>query len=83
MAVDTLYQRLAESGLDYGTVFQGMRAAWRAGDDIFAEVVLPDTARQDAERSGIHPAALDAVLHSLALGGNAEGPRGSRSSGPV
>ncbi|MDF5759391.1 type I polyketide synthase, partial [Spongiactinospora sp. TRM90649] len=60
------YDELAErAGLAYGPVFRGLRAAWRRGDEIFAEVALPDDARADAARSGIHPALLDAVLHAL------------------
>ncbi|ADJ42440.1 rifamycin polyketide synthase [Amycolatopsis mediterranei S699] len=39
----------------------GVPAIWRAGDEIFAEVSLPDDA--DAEAFGIHPALLDAALH--------------------
>ncbi|GAA3435943.1 type I polyketide synthase [Kutzneria kofuensis] len=63
VAVDDLYEQLADAGLGYGPVFQGLRAAWRLGDDVFAEVVLPD----DAGRYGIHPALLDSALHAIGL----------------
>ncbi|WP_329340040.1 type I polyketide synthase [Streptomyces sp. NBC_00663] len=68
VAVDDLYERLAGLGLDYGPVFRGVRAAWRRGDDVFAEVALPEEHRVEAERFGIHPALLDAALHVTGVG---------------
>jgi NADPH:quinone reductase-like Zn-dependent oxidoreductase len=62
---DGAYQALAESGLEYGPAFQGLRAAWRRGDDMFAEVALPDGIETGG--FGIHPALLDAALHASAL----------------
>ncbi|AOR29815.1 hypothetical protein BFF78_00780 [Streptomyces fodineus] len=59
--VDDLYARLADIGLDYGPMFQGVRAAWRSGGEVFAEVALPDGA--GAEGFGLHPALFDAALH--------------------
>src|SRR5262249_4442876 len=38
LTLDGLYDRLAERGLDYGPDFRGLRAAWKRGDEIFAEV---------------------------------------------
>ncbi|WP_413105775.1 type I polyketide synthase [Streptomyces sp. Inha503] len=70
-AVDVggLYERFARTGLGYGPSFQGLRAVWRKGDEVFAEVRLAEEARQDAERFGLHPALLDAALHAMAFGG--------------
>ena len=45
------YARLAEAGYEYGPAFQGLRAAWRSGDAILAELKLPDAA--DAGRFGL------------------------------
>ncbi|MFD0386209.1 polyketide synthase dehydratase domain-containing protein [Streptomyces stramineus] len=39
---------MAELGFTYGPVFQGLRAAWRHGADILAEVCLPDAVTEDA-----------------------------------
>ncbi|WP_435797932.1 type I polyketide synthase, partial [Streptomyces klenkii] len=64
-----LYPDLAESGLDYGPHFQGLRTAWRRGDEVFAEAVLPDAAEGDAPAYGLHPALLDAALHVCAFNG--------------
>ncbi|MEU2870580.1 SDR family NAD(P)-dependent oxidoreductase, partial [Streptomyces olivoreticuli] len=63
VGVGDLYDRLAEQGYGYGPVFQGVRAAWRRGDEIFAEVALPDAVSGDTAGFGIHPALLDAVFH--------------------
>ncbi|MFI9328319.1 SDR family NAD(P)-dependent oxidoreductase [Kitasatospora sp. NPDC052868] len=61
------YGTLADQGYDYGPAFQGLRALWRAGDEVYAEVGLPEEYRGDAERFGVHPALLDAALHSILL----------------
>jgi acyl transferase domain-containing protein len=63
--VDDFYDRLADHGLEYGPVFQGLRRAWRLGDDLLAEVALPDEVA--GEEFCVHPALLDAVLHVIAL----------------
>ncbi|MEU4213657.1 type I polyketide synthase, partial [Streptomyces sp. NPDC026206] len=62
LAIDALYDRLTDLGYDYGPVFQGVRAAWRNGDETYAEVELPDS--NDGEAFGIHPALFDAALQS-------------------
>jgi acyl transferase domain-containing protein len=61
------YPALADAGYHYGPAFQGLTAAWRRGDDVYAEVQLPEPAREDAGRYGIHPALLDAALHACGL----------------
>ena len=55
------YHRMAESGMNHGPSFKGLRAVWRHGDELFAEVALPDGV-DDASGFGIHPALLDAAL---------------------
>ncbi|MEU5053668.1 type I polyketide synthase, partial [Streptomyces sp. NPDC021096] len=67
LELDGFYDRVAETGFAYGPMFQGLRAAWRRGDDVFAEVALPETAGSDAGAFGIHPALLDATLHASAF----------------
>nr|AXL06718.1 polyketide synthase [uncultured bacterium] len=61
------YDRLAQVGYGYGTIFRTVRAVWRRDDEVFAEVALPEEHRDDAGRFGIHPALLDAALHSTML----------------
>ncbi|MBL1108588.1 SDR family NAD(P)-dependent oxidoreductase [Streptomyces sp. 5-8] len=58
-----LYPALARTGYGYGEVFQGLRAMWRRGDELFAEAALPESARATAAAFGVHPALLDAALH--------------------
>ncbi|MGW2961035.1 type I polyketide synthase [Streptomyces sp. NPDC001220] len=67
VAVDAAYADLAARGLGYGPAFQGLRAAWRRGDVLFADIALPDELRDRARGFGLHPALLDAALHALAL----------------
>ncbi|QUQ65445.1 type I polyketide synthase [Kutzneria sp. CA-103260] len=61
--VTDLYDRLAARGYGYGPAFQGVRAAWRRGDEVFAEVSLPAAAGESGS-FGVHPALLDAALHA-------------------
>ncbi|MFE3024883.1 type I polyketide synthase [Nocardia tengchongensis] len=59
------YRVLDHLGLRYGDAFQGLDAAWRRGEEFFAEVRLPDDAASEATRFGVHPALFDAALHAL------------------
>jgi acyl transferase domain-containing protein/surfactin synthase thioesterase subunit len=58
------YRFLAARGLSYGPTFQGIAGLWRGEDEAFARVTLPAQAMSDGY--GIHPAFLDACLHSYA-----------------
>ena len=64
--LDDLYERLAERGFEYGPVFQGLHGVWRRGEEVFAEVSLPEQQRRAALDFGLHPALLDATLHAIA-----------------
>ncbi len=64
--LDGFYPELNAAGLEYGPVFQGVRAAWRHGYEVFAEVALPEDVAGGP--FGLHPALLDAALHGLGLG---------------
>ena len=67
ISLDGLYERLSGAGLTYDHAFLGLRAAWRRTGEIFAEVQLPEGTAPEADRFGLHPALLDAVLHAAAL----------------
>ncbi|MYX14680.1 SDR family NAD(P)-dependent oxidoreductase [Streptomyces sp. SID8374] len=58
------YERLRGRGYAYGPAFQGLRAAWRRGTDVYAEVALAEPARTEAASFGLHPALLDAAMHA-------------------
>ncbi|MFG1892372.1 type I polyketide synthase, partial [Micromonospora sp. NPDC049051] len=66
--VSELTGRAARAGFAYGPAFQGLRAAWRVGTDVYAEVALPEPAADDAGAYGLHPALLDAAVQAVGLG---------------
>ncbi|MFG1920208.1 SDR family NAD(P)-dependent oxidoreductase [Micromonospora sp. NPDC048898] len=70
VAVDGLYDRLAERGLGYGPAFRGLRAAWRDGEHLYAELTVPD----EVIGHRVHPAVLDAALHLALLAGAGDDP---------
>ncbi|WP_183091492.1 type I polyketide synthase [Streptomyces radicis] len=59
------YRRIAEAGFGYGPLFQGLTAAWRDGDTLYAEVALPSGVAPGGY--GVHPGLLDSALHPVAL----------------
>src|SRR3984885_8832355 len=67
LGTGSFYDRAAETGYDYGPAFQGLKAAWRHADDIYAEAVLQDDQLGEANSYCIHPALLDAALHIALL----------------
>ena len=69
--LDGLYESFLSSGLTYEGAFRGLLAAYRRGDELYAEVKLPESVSKDAPNYGLHPALLDAALHVLALQGGA------------
>ncbi|WP_066370950.1 type I polyketide synthase [Herbidospora mongoliensis] len=71
--LDGFYEALEESGYGYGPTFQGLKAAWRDGERVYAEVALPEEAETGG--FGVHPALLDAALHVSGLVTGGEGTR--------
>jgi malonyl CoA-acyl carrier protein transacylase/NADP-dependent 3-hydroxy acid dehydrogenase YdfG len=67
LVVDGLYDSFTAGGRGYGPTFRGLKAAWRRGQDIFAEVALPADAAADADAFGLHPALLDAAMQAAGL----------------
>ncbi|WP_156688864.1 type I polyketide synthase [Mycobacterium sp. Marseille-P9652] len=63
------YGRLAERGYEYGPAFRGLGALWRRGDELFAEVAVPDDHGGPAAGFGMHPVLLDAALHAFGVAG--------------
>ncbi|MGV0638387.1 type I polyketide synthase [Mycobacterium kansasii] len=60
--VTDVYELLAQRGYGYGPAFRGLRAAWRRGREIYAEVAASEDVK--VAGFGIHPAVLDAALHA-------------------
>ncbi|MFE6881615.1 SDR family NAD(P)-dependent oxidoreductase [Streptomyces sp. NPDC057702] len=76
--LDGFYEGLAAAGFEYGPAFQGLRAAWRGEDGVYAEIELAEAQHGDVATFGVHPALLDSALHACMLGGlleDAGGPR--------
>ncbi len=67
LPAEDAYERIASAGIAYGPTFRGLNAAWRRGDELFAEVQLPESERKNAASYGVHPALLDAALHVVVL----------------
>ncbi|MER5362059.1 SDR family NAD(P)-dependent oxidoreductase [Streptomyces sp. NPDC002785] len=65
---DAFYPSMAEAGYAYGPAFRGLRSVWTRGEDIFADVALPEEHEDDARHFGLHPALLDAALHAAGFG---------------
>ncbi|MER5936568.1 type I polyketide synthase [Streptomyces sp. NPDC001928] len=65
VALDSFYADRALTGFGYGPAFQGLRAAWRRGDEVFVEAELPE----GTEPGGfvLHPALFDAALQGTSL----------------
>ncbi|MGC1850825.1 MAG: SDR family NAD(P)-dependent oxidoreductase [Solirubrobacterales bacterium] len=69
------YENLIAFGFEYGPAFQGLTAAWRDGERIYAEVSLPEESAHEAQGFGIHPALLDSALQAAMLATAGEGVR--------
>ncbi|MFF2192597.1 type I polyketide synthase [Streptomyces sp. NPDC058157] len=67
--LDALYGAFDGAGYHYGPAFRGLRAAWRSGEEVFAEVELPAELPGGAGAFGLHPALFDAALHGTFLQG--------------
>ncbi|MFI0985953.1 SDR family NAD(P)-dependent oxidoreductase [Streptomyces exfoliatus] len=74
LPLDGCYEGLAVAGYAYGPVFRGLRAAWRDGTELFADVALPPSVT-DAASYGLHPALLDAALHPIVMAALDDGDR--------
>ncbi|WTH66225.1 acyltransferase domain-containing protein (plasmid) [Streptomyces sp. NBC_01546] len=61
--LDGFYTGFRERGLDYGPAFQGLTELWRKGDTAYGLIRLPEGLA--ADDFGVHPALLDAALHTL------------------
>ncbi|MPY62259.1 type I polyketide synthase, partial [Streptomyces spongiae] len=65
VVLDGFYADRAVTGFGYGPAFQGLRAAWRRGDEVFVEAELPDGT--EPRGFALHPALFDAALQGTSL----------------
>ncbi|KOV87475.1 type I polyketide synthase [Streptomyces sp. NRRL WC-3618] len=61
------YASLAGRGYEFGPAFRALHGLWRRGEELFAELRLPDEAPLGFAGPGLHPVLADAALHALAL----------------
>ncbi|MEU5778494.1 SDR family NAD(P)-dependent oxidoreductase [Streptomyces venezuelae] len=78
--VGAFYDGVAAAGYEYGPAFRGLRAMWRQGEELLAEVELPEQAGSPAG-FGIHPALLDAALHPLLAQRSLDGAESGAGAG--
>ncbi|MEC9465245.1 MAG: SDR family NAD(P)-dependent oxidoreductase, partial [Myxococcota bacterium] len=69
LELDGFYEELRERGFDYGPSFQGLQEAWRTPRAAYGRVSLPERLTTSANAYGLHPALLDAALHTLMAAG--------------
>jgi acyl transferase domain-containing protein/NADPH:quinone reductase-like Zn-dependent oxidoreductase len=77
----SFYDGLA--GVTYGPEFRGLTAAWRCGEEVFAEVALGEGVT--AQPFVVHPVLLDAALQAIGLGPWAQpgGPLAAADGSPL
>ena len=66
--LDELVRRPGRRGFAYGPAFQGLRAAWRRGDEVFVEAELPGTAPTPAGSACTRHCSTP-LLHAVAFAG--------------
>ncbi|MEK8168867.1 polyketide synthase dehydratase domain-containing protein [Streptomyces sp. M19] len=55
LPVDEAYETMAAAGFPYGPAFQGLRSAWRRGEEVFLEAALAEEQSAEADAYGLHP----------------------------
>ncbi|WP_443072524.1 thioester reductase domain-containing protein [Streptomyces sp. NBC_01485] len=67
--IEHYYDDAAERGHGFGPALRGLRAVWRRGEEVLAEVEVPAERRDEAARFGLHPALLEAVVQAASFTG--------------
>ena len=68
--VTDAYSDIAARGYQYGPAFQGLKTIWRRGEEIFAEVAIPEDLQSTG--FGVHPVLLDSALHAVLVAADHE-----------
>ncbi|WP_440083610.1 type I polyketide synthase [Streptosporangium sp. LJ11] len=61
------YEDLARRGHGYGPAFRALRALWRLGEEVYADVALPEDEDSGSAGFCVHPVLLDTALQALAV----------------
>ena len=68
---------VSRGGWPARTGFRGLRALWRLGEEVFAEVRLTEDTTSEAGLFGLHPALLEAALHKTDAAGHGNAAEGA------
>jgi NADPH:quinone reductase-like Zn-dependent oxidoreductase/acyl carrier protein len=63
--IPSLYEALAQRGLNYGPAFQCVRTLQQGASEVFAELALGDAEAKAVDTYRVHPALLDAAFQAL------------------
>ncbi|WP_069773798.1 type I polyketide synthase, partial [Streptomyces sp. LUP30] len=66
---DALPMPEPELRLEYGAVHSAVHGVWRRDAEVFAEISVPDTLREEARRFGLHPVLAQALLSLAGIKG--------------
>nr|WP_087992202.1 SDR family NAD(P)-dependent oxidoreductase [Bacillus subtilis] len=61
------YQHFSRMGLDYRSGFQSLTAVYCSGQEVLAELVLPEQLKNDFEHFKLHPSLIDGGFQSVAF----------------
>jgi polyketide synthase 12 len=65
LAIEDFDAHMSEIGLDYGPAFLGVSSVWRNGEELYAELSLPERERAQAGDYLLHPALFDAGVQVI------------------
>ncbi|MET8979301.1 type I polyketide synthase [Streptomyces sp. NPDC004539] len=65
--IEVDYASPAERGYEFGPAFRAVHRLWRRGEELFAELRLPEEAPGGFTGTGLHPVLVDAALHTRVL----------------
>ncbi|MFE2136750.1 SDR family NAD(P)-dependent oxidoreductase, partial [Streptomyces sp. NPDC059466] len=68
--LDELYRSLEDRDTVPGTALRTLTAAWRLGDEVYADAVLPEPQRAEAGHFTLHPALIEGALLALSATGH-------------
>jgi len=63
--LETFYQAFQARSVDYGPTFRAVEKLWRGEGQVLGQVQLPEGLVGEAAKYQLHPAFLDACLHTL------------------
>ncbi|MET8289413.1 type I polyketide synthase [Streptomyces sp. NPDC005132] len=68
--LDELHLTLEDRDTVPGTALRTLTAAWRLGDEVYADAALPDPQRAEAAHFTLHPALIEGALLALSATGH-------------